>query len=189
MISSLIEVSTDPYAQAFAIFVATLILEDLAIIGAGILVANGTLPVAPTFISLIVGLAAGDLGLYLIGRSRLARWGASRLTSPARLAVALSTLRNNLIRVLIVARCVPGLRLPTFLAAGIARADVIRFTLLILLLAIVWVALLLPVSVQLGTYAERHLGSFRYLVLAGVVVGWVWFSRSTGNGISDSLSK
>src|ERR1700677_2438981 len=80
---------TSPAGTAFAIIVATLILEDAAMVAVGVMAADRMISVPLGLASLIVGIALGDLGLYGIGRlaithPRLRGWLHSERFKPFR---------------------------------------------------------------------------------------------------------
>jgi len=57
-----------PVPQALAAALATFILEDPTTVSCGLLVAEGRMWFLTAFVGLSAGIAAGDLGLYAIGR-------------------------------------------------------------------------------------------------------------------------
>src|ERR1700678_408010 len=59
---------TTPVGTAFAIIVATLILEDAAMVAVGVMAADRMISVPLGLASLTTGIAIGDFGLYGIGR-------------------------------------------------------------------------------------------------------------------------
>jgi membrane protein DedA with SNARE-associated domain len=72
--------------------------------------------------AVILGTAIGDLALYAVGR-----WGAKtkfgfQLRQRDDVARALSAFTRRMTVLLIIARFVPGMRLPVFTASGLAAA-------------------------------------------------------------------
>ena len=63
-----------PFWKAAGFFLATFILEDVAAIGAGLLLASGQMSWAAAFISCFFGIWLGDVGLYAIARMGGRRW-------------------------------------------------------------------------------------------------------------------
>src|SRR5580704_150536 len=58
----------DPWLLVLAIIVGTFIHEDIATVATGILVADGVTSVGVALPALYIGIVAGDVGLYGIGR-------------------------------------------------------------------------------------------------------------------------
>src|SRR5690348_16426347 len=58
-----------PLWKAAGFFFATFILEDVAAIGAGLLLASGQIPWSAAFLSCFLGIWLGDVGLYAIART------------------------------------------------------------------------------------------------------------------------
>lgn len=126
----------------------TFLSEDAALLSAGVLVANGQLSFAAVTLACIAGIVIGDVLLYLAGSlaaplSR--RWvGAERLDRAAR------WLGERGASVVLLSRFTPGLRLPTYLAAGVVGAGLGRFTLWFLVAAAVWT----PLVIGAATFRE-----------------------------------
>ena len=81
-----------PFAQATSFFLATFVLEDVAAVGAGLLLATGGISWPAAFAACFLGIWAGDAGLYALARyagrgwferSRLRRF-ASRVAESER---------------------------------------------------------------------------------------------------------
>ncbi len=182
----MIEASAFAWQKSLAAAAGTLVLEDPTAIACGLLVADGHMSFATALVGLAGGIAAGDWGLYLLGRAagpRLLRWG---LVSETRLTRASSTFRRGLVRTLVLSRFVPGLRLPTYIAAGVLRAPAWRFVTISALASIVWTLLLLTLATLIGESLETVFGALRWpiaaLALLGLVLGQRrWVARRDGD--------
>ena len=157
--------------------VATLVSEDLACIAAGVLAARGTLSFPAAVAACLVGILAGDLLLYLagrtLGRAALARWPLSWLVSPEAVERGEAWFARRGWGALLLARFVPGSRLPTYLAAGVLRYPAGAFSLWLLAAGAVWTPLLVGLAAALGTAAGDLLRTYdRYalLAVAGIVL-------------------
>src|ERR1041385_5376295 len=64
------------FAKAAGVFAATFVLEDLAAVGAGLLVAAGEISSAAAFVACFLGIWMGDAGLYVLARYAGRRWFA-----------------------------------------------------------------------------------------------------------------
>ena len=109
-----------PFAKAAGFFLGTFILEDVAAVGAGLLLATGDISWPAAFIACFLGIWMGDAGLYALARyagrgwferSSLRRF-ASKVSNSERWFAERGT------PILIFSRVLPGARLPTYLAAG-----------------------------------------------------------------------
>ncbi len=184
--------SEDPFLQGLAIILATFILEDPTTIGAGLLVAEDHMAFATAFVALTVGISLGDFGLYWLGRlagPRVVRWG---LVSPGRLERAHQWFRRNLVGAVILSRFVPGMRTPTYIAAGIARASARRFAVIAVAASLVWTYLLLHLTVALGDAVMPMLGRYRWPAAAVAVVLLMILLRRAGRAAvsrRESLGK
>src|SRR5947207_14848817 len=57
-----------PFAKAAGFFLATFVLEDLAAVGAGLLLATGGISWPAAFAACFLGIWMGDAGLYALAR-------------------------------------------------------------------------------------------------------------------------
>ena len=162
-----------PLLQAGAVIVGTFILEDAATVLAGMQVEDGSLPWQVALLALYVGIIAGDLGLYGLGRlaslwPRLVRW-----VHADRAAQGQAWLRAHVFRVVFVSRFIPGARLPTYTACGFLQAGIARFALAACCATVIWTTLLFGVSLRVGEWLMAHFGAWRWigaLVFAAVVI-------------------
>jgi membrane protein DedA with SNARE-associated domain len=170
---------------ALSLAIATLVSEDLTCIAAGALVAGGQIGFLPATAACFAGIAVGDLLLFLAGRvvgRRLLDWGIVRKRVSAH-ALERSTawFQRRGFFVVLLTRFLPGTRLPTYLAAGMLRTSVARFTAWFLLAAALWTPLLVGTSAFVGTeLTQSGLAAGRELVIrmliGAVLVGatlWV----------------
>ncbi|MBN9656736.1 MAG: VTT domain-containing protein [Acidobacteria bacterium] len=146
-------------SQLLAIALATFASEDLACIGTGVLIAQGKLDFVPGVLACTAGIFAGDILLFLLGRlagATVMRWPPmARFLPPARVHQASQWLSRRGLVVVFLSRFTPGLRLPTYFAAGLLRTSLWRFTSLFALAAAVWTPLLVGSAVLLGEAALR----------------------------------
>ena len=125
-----------------ALFFATFVSEDAACIAAGALAASGEISVPFAIASCFLGIVAGDMGLYWIGRvfgRRLMTYTiAKRLVSANAVARGSQWLERRGASAVFLSRFVTGLRLPTYLAAGFLRTSFGRFTFYFIVAAAIW---------------------------------------------------
>lgn len=163
-----------PLAQGILVALCTFILEDPTTIGSGLLVADGKMGFLTAFLGLSIGIAVGDVGLYALGRfagNQTVAWG---LTTQEKLDRVKIWFDQNLVSAVILSRFVPGMRLPTYVGAGMLRSHFIRFTIVVILASLVWTTLLLSLTVILGERILRALGPAKWIV-AGAVIALIVF--------------
>jgi membrane protein DedA with SNARE-associated domain len=167
---SLADLASQPALLLAAVFVATFILEDAAIIAAGLLAAKGILDPVAAIAVLVLGTSAGDMGLHVAGR-RASRWNWVRRQSrqPA-VGRALRWIERRWWFALVAARFAPGLRLPVYLASGVVRLPPLRCAVVILLASLVWTPGLFLLSAAGGTVLGEHAArsALAAVVLAGL---------------------
>ncbi len=155
-----------PKAMGVAAFVlvmliaaATLVSEDLTCIGAGVMVAQGSIDLGLAVFACFLGIFVGDLLLFLAGRY-LGRPAVER--APLKWFIRAEDVERGSAwfsrrggAVILASRFVPGMRLPTYFAAGLLHTSFWRFTLYFSLAAAVWTPLLVGLSWALGAEALK----------------------------------
>lgn len=181
-------------AVLVALALATLISEDLACIAAGTAVAEGSLNFASAIAACFCGILGGDLLLVLLGRA-LGRPAIAR--PPLRWWVSAEAVnraerwfKRRGPRLIFASRFVPGMRLPTYVAAGLLRAPLARFLGWFALACAIWTPLLVGAAVLLG-HAARELfaqwasaasvalvtAGLAWLATRGVIASSTWRGR------------
>lgn len=158
------------------LFVATFALEDAATATAANLAANMNLSPLPALLAVLAGVALGDLGLYALGRAAHRVPLARRIALRSGLIAFRAAGRRRVALVIVAARLVPGLRLPTFVAAGLARVPAVHFVLPAMVAASLWTGALFVALWQFGVYAES-LGVARWLVPVLAILSLFLISR------------
>ncbi len=168
---------------------ATLVSEDLTCIAAGALVAAGTMSLAEGILACTLGIFCGDMLLYLAGRcfGRAAmRWRPlGRMLTAEKVERASAWLSARGARVVLASRFTPGLRLPTYLAAGLLKTRFWTFAGYFLLAAAVWTPLLVGGTALAGDGLLRAaLGAgkwgWRWSACGAVRHGGAWCGGSSG---------
>lgn len=141
-------------SELIALALGTLLSEDLACIAAGVLVAQGRVEFVPAVAACLAGIFAGDLSLYLAGRFGWAM-GRKVLGLPA-FDRASEWLRRRQVWAVILSRFTPGLRVPTYVAAGFLRVPSGRFALTLALAAAVWTPLVVGLAAWLRERVQAY---------------------------------
>ena len=106
----------------------------------------------------VAGIFFGDLLLYFAGRllgRPIVRWKPLRRSSEQKLDLASKWLAERGASVVILSRFTPGLRLPTYVAAGLLKTRFWTFASYFLLAAVLWTPLLVGAAVTRQESAPR----------------------------------
>lgn len=168
-----------PWWLLFILIVAaTWISEDATVIAVGVLIAHAQIDWGVGLLSCFVGIVAGDGGLWAIGRfagRRAKKWPIIRAWAPT------SSLDRwgrwfdqHTIQAVFVARAIPGLRVPTYFAAGLLSKRTHGFLFWAGVAAFLWTPMLLMLAIFLGprllSVFEAYLGGPLGVILSIVVI-------------------
>lgn len=160
---------------------ATLISEDLTCIATGLLVAQGRLGLVAGSAACFSGILLGNVLLFLAGRAlgrraltqRPLRW----MLTPNTVDRASAWFRRRGAWVIFASRFMPGLRLPTYFAAGVLKTKFTWFVLYFSIAGIIWTPTLVWISSRLGLGAEVLLNRFQehatWVLLAFLVTAFL----------------
>jgi membrane protein DedA with SNARE-associated domain len=150
--------------------------EEVPIIAAGVLSADGTLRYPLLALGcLLFGAIAGDCIMYWIGYHfgrgvlRGHRWWA-RCVTPEREERIEEMFRHHGLKVFLVARFLVGLRSPVYLTAGILRVSFKRFVLIDLVCATTVVGTFFGLAYCFGKEIARWIRNFEWWLTVAVVV-------------------
>lgn len=162
-----------PWTQGITLFLSTFVLEDVATVGAGLLLASGALAWTTAFWACFVGIWLGDVALYVLAQVAGRRWfeqSSLRRYADRVLRSERWFSRHGSV-VLVLSRVMPGTRLPTYLAAGFLRLPWPRFLTITGVTSLGWTVLVLelsqPLGVQLAT-AFDSVKQFGWILLLGL---------------------
>jgi membrane protein DedA with SNARE-associated domain len=173
-----------PFWKAAGFFLATFVLEDAAVIGAGLLLAVGQISWPVAFVSCFLGIWLGDAGLYSLARFGRRKWFEKLSLEKYAAGVARSEVwfaeRGNWI--LVFSRCVPGSRLPTYLSAGFLRVPLLQFLAITGVAALAWALFILWLVQALGVQVSHWLkvwkhGSLILIGVGGALIGLLQLAR------------
>ena len=152
----------NPYVLAALLFLAPFVLEEAAILTGAALAAAGELPTAIALAAVAIGMVVSDWLLYALGavagRSRrMRRWiGEDSIARGQRL------LERGAVPAALLARLIPWLLFPIFVASGFLGVGFRRFALVNAGIAVVYIAVLF-----FGVYGLN-------LVIFDLLEGWGW---------------
>lgn len=145
------------------IFLSTFVLEDVAAVGAGLLLAAGTIAWPTAFAACFLGIWMGDAGLYglarFAGRNFFERTSLRRFSRRMEQSERWFSERGDTL--LVSSRLLPGARLPTYLAAGFLRLPFDRFLFITGVAAFFWTLAILSLTNIIGARLLVWLGAFQ----------------------------
>jgi len=165
-----------PFATAAGFFFATFALEDVAAVGAGLLLASGGISWPAAFIACFLGIWVGDAGLYALARYAGREWfeRSTLRHFSAKVADSERWFAERGTPILIFSRLVPGARLPTYLAAGFLRVPLPRFLFVTGVASCAWTLAILFLVQMFGARFTALIGAYKHagvaLLAAGVLL-------------------
>lgn len=158
----------NPGLHSIALVLGTFVLEDATTAIAALQVTDGLLPAWLALSSLYVGIAAGDIGLFALGRLASQHKWARRFLALERIAKTRSWLDGRLMTAVISTRFLPGTRLPTYTACGFLGVSFDRFALSVIVATLLWTTLLFFALLVLGVAVLEHFGPWRWPITFGI---------------------
>jgi membrane protein DedA with SNARE-associated domain len=152
---------------------ATFVSEDLTCVSTGMAAAAGRTSLLLGIAACTAGIFAGDLLLFAagrLGRPALARAPLRFFVSAEAVDRATAWFAKKGRSAILVSRFVPGLRLPTYVAAGIVRMPLSHFLPWFALGAVIWTPLLVLASFFLGQRLTEFTGMSTSWLLGGSAV-------------------
>ncbi len=165
------------WLQGLLILLGTFVLEDAATVLAAMDVQIGRVALAVALGSLYAGIVLGDLGLYGLGRLAARVPWAARLVPQDRLRAGQAMLNPHVVKLVFVSRFLPGARLPTYTACGYFGLNFSQFALAAIGATLIWTSLLFGVSLHVGRLIMEHLGTWRWVGMAGFVLTMLLVGR------------
>src|SRR5258706_10869213 len=142
-------VSASPWGVYALIVVTPFIQEDTAVIGAATASISGANPIA-CYLLLVLGITGSDLFKYWIGRASHAFAWTRRMRERPDVLAARERVLKRLGLTLVIARFVPGTRIPLFIASGLFRAPLASVATYIIGTAFIYAGVIFAVFHALG---------------------------------------
>jgi membrane protein DedA with SNARE-associated domain len=167
----------NPLVLVVLLFLATFVLEEAAILIAAGLAASGELPASLALGAIASGIIVSDWCLYGVGvlavrNARIARW-----VSPARIDIGRSLLQRNTLVAGLIARIIPWLLFPIFVASGFLGVGFLRFALINAAIALLYVLALFYGAFGLSSLLIDWLGGWAWLFGAVLLLALLWGGR------------
>ncbi len=129
--------------------------EDVATATTALLAAHGHIPVQLGFGAILCGILLCDLGLFAAGWFARGHKFALRLLARSRVRRVKRLIKRHLVPTILITRCLPGMRLPTYFALGFFHASPLRFFTIAVGAVSVWSAFLFGLSYVIGDQVLR----------------------------------
>ncbi len=156
----------------------TLVSEDIACIGAGLLVAKGVLGFFPALAACIAGILVADITIYWLGRwigSPMLRWVPFRwFIEEEDVRDAERLFKESGLAIIFVSRFLPGTRFPTYFSAGMIRARFSLFLLYFMISILVWAPILVGLSMLIGQTLIDYLDVYQEYAI-WILLGLILF--------------
>lgn len=156
-----------------ALALATLVSEDAACIGGGLLVAAGVAPFWPVTIACLLGIYFGDAALWWLGRHlgtpALSRAPLKWFVNEKGLRGAQAWFERRGAAAILISRFVPGTRFPTYVSAGALGTPFWRFSGWFLLAAVLWTPALVALAAWFGEAMWRFFARFSEYALPALI--------------------
>jgi len=144
------------WALYFAIFALPFFQEDLAVIGAATASIEGAAPTQFIIIAILSGLVASDAWKYWLGRfARRHQWAHKFAEKPG-VSIAGDLVRKEFVQTMLTARFVPGTRIPTYIACGFFKADYVRYVVVLVMTASLYVGIVFALFHTIGAVAGEE---------------------------------
>ena len=152
---------------------ATLVSEDLTCIGVGAFIGQGRVGLAAGVLACFVGIYVGDILLFLagrwFGRPALERAPLRYFLTEGRVRQSSDWFTTKGPAVIFLSRFLPGMRLPTYFAAGLLRTSFWRFSFWFALAAALWTPLLVWISSRIGGALSERVEVLRDSLALGLL--------------------
>ena len=171
-----------PLNSDWTMYAVTVLLpfvqEDAAVLAAATASITGHGDAHVLFFATLLGLTASDTWKYWAGRLAHAHPSLAKMVADPRIAAAKERVLNRLSVTLLIARFVPGTRIPLYVACGVFKAPFWRFFVTIVASAILYIGLAFAVFASVGVRLGEQVRGYIpvvvvALVVAMVLLGWL----------------
>lgn len=151
--------------ESIALFLIPFIHEDVAIIGGSLLVIEHRLPLALALVCLYAGMAASDMALFGLGvLANRNVWVRARMRSHRSERIG-HWLSDHTAAMVIVARLIPGLMFPVYVACGMSGVRFARFAVVTLLTGIIYLPVVFFLVSAFGAAVLSSIGYWSWLLV------------------------
>ncbi len=158
-----------PWGIYALVAVSPFIQEDAAIISAAAASASGAGSTQLLFITLLVFLSISDLWKYWIGRLAHTNEFGRKFAAKPGVEAAREKVIERLGISLIVARFVPGTRVPLYIACGLFKASFAKVALFVVTSAFIYCSIAFTLFHLLGDMAGDQIHKYAPILAIGIV--------------------
>jgi len=162
------------FAEILALLAIPYFHEDVAILGAALLIVESGMPTRSAVLSLYAGMVSSDIFLYGLGVLAHHNSWAQRLMLKPRITTLGDWLGDHLAPLMVLARIVPGVMFPAYLALGFCRVSFVRFTAITMFTAAVYLPIVLLIIINFGQEVLTPLGIWSWILVVAFVAFVVW---------------
>lgn len=160
-------------AKMVGISLGTLVSEDLASIGAGLLASSGELGLGWAILAAYVGILIGDMIIfaagYFIGQPLLQHRWTRWFISERSVRRAGKLFEKHGLWIILITRFIPGTRTATYFAGGSLHAPFLKFVAAFALAAAAWTPLLVGASYFVGQSLLEFYGLYEAFTLPALL--------------------
>src|SRR3990167_7961234 len=161
----------------FGIIIGTFILEDATTLLVGVLAADGFIGIPLSLVSLYLGNTLGDFWLYGMGYLAADHKWAKWFVNHERYEPIRSWLEERFEGAVFTSRFVPGMRLPTYAAAGFLKLPFRRFVGPVVIGTLIWTSLFFAGAYLFGHLTEEWLGAWGWALAVAIILAWLGFNQ------------
>ena len=158
-----------PFVLAWLIFFCTFILEDPTTLSAALLASYGHIPPMWGFCALLGGIILSDLGLYGLGYGANHFQWAKKIQATKGASALDTMIKNRLITAVLIARCIPGVRITTYMTIGFFKLSFLKYVFAVICASVLWTTILYWSIYAFGQDILDILGPYQWPLLGGLI--------------------
>ena len=157
--------------------IAPFVQEDAAVLGAASASVSGIGSPMLMFIAITLGLTFSDLWKYWLGRAAISQGWAKKHAQSPKILKAKDNIVHNLGKSIMVARFIPGTRIPLYIAAGFFQASFLKFSIFIFVSALIYIGVAFALFNALGEVTGEE--AKKYLPIVAIIgfIGLLVFKK------------
>ena len=172
------KVARDPWLIWALLFAVTFVLEDAAIIAGALAAADGIIGTWGTVLVLYLGIVLSDFALYGTGwMAQRNAWVRAKLEHK-HVADAAKWMGRRMILAIIVSRCLPTMRLPTYTACGLFGLSFSKFAATVVLIVGTWTLFLFFVVKVFGMEVLDRAGPYKWPLIIVLSILFIFGPRT-----------
>jgi membrane protein DedA with SNARE-associated domain len=163
-----IEAGHSRFYECLALFLLPFAHEDIAILGGSLLVVEHQLPTMLALLSLYSGILSSDFALYGLGALMRRSPRVKRMLLSSKIDRLGHWLGSHTPEIVMMARLIPGLMFPLYLACGLYRVSLLKFGLTTVLTAAVYLPIVFLLFSTFGTEILSDLGYWAWILAIAI---------------------